>query len=40
MSKETGLLVGVVATGVGFLFGNIWLMIAGSIIIVVESRSE
>lgn len=40
MSRETGLTIGAVTTGVGFLFGNIWLMIAGAVVIVMETRGE
>lgn len=40
MSKETGLTIGIVATAVGFLYGNIWLMIAGGVVILMEQTSE
>lgn len=40
MTKETGLVIGIVATGVGFLYGNILLMMAGGVIILMETTSE
>lgn len=40
MTRETGLLIGIVATGVGFGYGNILLMMAGAIIILMESKSD
>ena len=40
MSRETGLVIGIVATAVGFLFGNLWLMMAGGVVILMETTSD
>jgi len=40
MSKQVGLAVGMVTLGVGFLFGDIMLLMAGAIVIVMERSSE
>ena len=40
MSKQMGLAVGMTSLGIGFLFGDILLMIAGAIVILMEKTSE
>jgi len=40
MSKKFGLAVGMVTLGIGFLFGDIMLLMAGAIVIMMERSSE
>lgn len=40
MSKQIGLAVGITALGTGFLFSDILLMMAGAIVITMETRDE
>jgi len=40
MSKKVGLAVGMVTLGVGFLFGDVMLLMAGAIVVMMERSSE
>jgi len=40
MSRSNAILVGVVGLTTGFLFGNIFLIIAGSLILANETSSQ
>ena len=40
MSKQMGLAVGMTSLGIGFLFGDILLMMAGAIVILMERTSS
>jgi len=39
-SKQTGMRIGIVATGIGILLGNIILIMLGAFVIAMESMSE
>jgi len=39
-SKQTGMRIGIVATGAGILLGNIILIMLGALVIAMESMSE
>jgi len=40
MKKETGVLVGIFAVATGFMFGEILLLMAGSIVLLMETTSD